>query len=75
MWSSKAASWDTTNEAFALGNGKLGGMFMSLVSKYFLLTLTVMPFGEPGAEKLNLNHDELWEGGPFEIDVSLAGLW
>lgn len=33
-----------------------------------------MPFGEPGAEKLNLNHDELWEGGPFEVDVSFVEL-
>ncbi|GMF70011.1 unnamed protein product [Aspergillus oryzae] len=24
LWSSKAASWDTTNEAYTLGNGKLG---------------------------------------------------
>ncbi|KAE8386056.1 putative alpha-fucosidase A [Aspergillus alliaceus] len=55
LWSSNSASWDTTNEAFALRNGKLG----------------VISFGEPGAEKLNLNHDELWEGGPFEID----GYW
>ncbi|PIG85890.1 alpha-fucosidase A [Aspergillus arachidicola] len=57
LWSSEAVSWDTTNEAFALGNGKLG----------------VMPFGEPGAEKLNLNHDELWEGGPFEVDGYRGG--
>ncbi|KAE8150230.1 Six-hairpin glycosidase-like protein [Aspergillus avenaceus] len=57
MWSSKPASWDTTNEAFAIGNGKLG----------------VMPFGEPGAEKLNLNLDELWEGGPFQLDGYRGG--
>ncbi|OOO13321.1 hypothetical protein OAory_01010700 [Aspergillus oryzae] len=57
LWSSKAASWDTTNEAYTLGNGKLG----------------VMPFGEPGAEKLNLNHDELWEGGPFEVNGYRGG--
>lgn len=25
LWSSKSASWDTTNEAFLIGNGKLGG--------------------------------------------------
>ncbi|KAF5863440.1 hypothetical protein ETB97_010071 [Aspergillus alliaceus] len=54
LWSSNSASWDTTNEAFALRNGKLG----------------VISFGEPGAEKLNLNHDELWEGGLFEIDAT-----
>lgn len=31
LWSSKAASWDTTNEAYTLGNGKLGGMSISLI--------------------------------------------
>jgi hypothetical protein len=31
-----------------------------------------MPFGEPGVEKLNLNYDELWEGGPFQVEVRLA---
>lgn len=25
LWSLKSASWDTTNEAFLIGNGKLGG--------------------------------------------------
>lgn len=25
-----------------------------------------MPFGEAGGEKLNLNVDSLWSGGPFE---------
>lgn len=30
-----------------------------------------MPFGEAGTEKLNLNYDDLWSGGPFQVDVSL----
>ncbi|CEJ54209.1 hypothetical protein PMG11_00529 [Penicillium brasilianum] len=57
LWSSRAASWDTTNEAFVLGNGKLG----------------VMPCGEAGTEKLNLNYDDLWSGGPFQVDEYRGG--
>ena len=30
-----------------------------------------MPFGEAGAEKVNLNNDSLWSGAPFESDVGL----
>lgn len=33
-----------------------------------------MPFGEAGNEKLNLNYDDLWGGGPFQVDVSLPTL-
>lgn len=29
-----------------------------------------MPFGEAGTEKINLNYDDLWSGGPFQVDVS-----
>ncbi|KAL3481684.1 alpha-fucosidase A [Aspergillus californicus] len=36
---------------YLIGNGKLG----------------VIPFGPPGAEKLNLNVDSLWSGGPFGV--------
>ncbi|KAJ5689656.1 Six-hairpin glycosidase-like protein [Penicillium macrosclerotiorum] len=32
-----------------------------------------MPFGEAGTEKLNLNYDGLWEGGPFEVDGYRGG--
>ena len=28
-----------------------------------------IPFGAPGAEKVNLNVDSLWSGGPFEVEV------
>lgn len=28
-----------------------------------------LPFGEPGAEKVNLNVDSLWSGGPFAASV------
>lgn len=31
-----------------------------------------MPFGDPGVEKVSLNIDSLWSGGPFE-DASYAG--
>jgi hypothetical protein len=34
-----------------------------------------MPFGEAGTEKLNLNYDDLWIGGPFQVDVSLKTLF
>ncbi|KAL2860813.1 glycoside hydrolase family 95 protein [Aspergillus lucknowensis] len=37
---------------YLIGNGKLGAI----------------PFGPPGAEKLNLNVDSLWSGGPFEVE-------
>jgi hypothetical protein len=29
-----------------------------------------MPFGEAGTEKINLNYDDLWSGGPFQVNVS-----
>jgi hypothetical protein len=34
-----------------------------------------MPFGEAGTEKLNLNYDDLWSGGPFQVDVSFKKLF
>ncbi|QDS69007.1 hypothetical protein FKW77_009491 [Venturia effusa] len=37
-------------EGFLIGNGRLGAI----------------PFGQPTMEKLSLNHDSLWSGGPFE---------
>lgn len=33
-----------------------------------------MPFGEAGTEKLNLNYDDLWSGGSFQVDVCLKSL-
>lgn len=32
-----------------------------------------MPFGEPGHEKLSLNRDSLWCGGPFENSSYIGG--
>jgi hypothetical protein len=32
LWSSKPASWDTTNEAFLIGNGKLGGKLTDVLA-------------------------------------------
>ena len=32
-----------------------------------------MPFGEPGHEKLSLNRDSLWSGGPFENSSYIGG--
>ncbi|KAF2192678.1 glycoside hydrolase family 95 protein [Zopfia rhizophila CBS 207.26] len=51
LWSTSPAT-DYPNiikEAYLLGNGRLGAM----------------PFGPPGAEKIVLNVDSLWSGGPF----------
>ncbi|KAF2451710.1 glycoside hydrolase family 95 protein [Karstenula rhodostoma CBS 690.94] len=51
LWSSVPAT-DYSNvirEAYLLGNGRLGAM----------------PFGSPGNEKIILNVDSLWSGGPF----------
>ncbi|KAL4881732.1 alpha-fucosidase A [Aspergillus karnatakaensis] len=42
---------------FPVGNGELGAI----------------PFGPPGAEKINLNVDSLWSGGPFEIEDYRGG--
>lgn len=36
--------------AYPIGNGRLAAL----------------PFGNPGQEKLSLNRDKLWTGGPFE---------
>lgn len=44
-------------EAFPVGNGQLGAM----------------PFGFPGQEKVNLNIDSLWSGGPFESSSYTGG--
>ncbi|KAF2665114.1 glycoside hydrolase family 95 protein-like protein [Microthyrium microscopicum] len=51
LWSlSPASSGRFIRESFPVGNGRLGAL----------------PFGQPGQEKLNLNLDSLWSGGPFE---------
>ncbi|KAL4994579.1 alpha-fucosidase A [Aspergillus recurvatus] len=62
--SSSPATYGTTDGSdyilktgYLIGNGKLG----------------VIPFGPPGAEKLNLNVDSLWSGGPFEVENYTGG--
>ncbi|OCL04204.1 glycoside hydrolase family 95 protein [Glonium stellatum] len=58
LWSSTAAEYsDVIREAYLVGNGRLGAM----------------PFGGAGAEKVNLNVDSLWSGGPFESDNYTGG--
>ncbi|KAL4966945.1 glycoside hydrolase family 95 protein [Aspergillus stella-maris] len=42
---------------YLIGNGKLGAI----------------PFGPPGDERINLNIDSLWSGGPFEIENYTGG--
>lgn len=39
------------------------------VANYTHSPLVVMPIGPPGNEKLVLNVDALWHGGPFETAV------
>lgn len=34
------------------------------------LNIEVMPFGSPGSEKIVINIDSLWSGGPYSADVS-----
>ncbi|KAJ8069404.1 hypothetical protein OCU04_003058 [Sclerotinia nivalis] len=51
LWSTQPAGFvDIIRTAYPIGNGQLAAL----------------PFGEPGSEKLNLNRDSLWNGGPFE---------
>ncbi|KFY14695.1 hypothetical protein V492_02453 [Pseudogymnoascus sp. VKM F-4246] len=50
LWSSTPATFENLiKETYPIGNGRLGAM----------------PFGPPGAEKVVLNIDSLWSGGPF----------
>lgn len=56
FWSSSGASYSSViQDAFPVGNGRLGG-----------LPFTV----SPGTEKVSLNVDSLWSGGPFQTEVS-----
>ncbi|CAG2006580.1 unnamed protein product [Fusarium graminearum] len=64
LWSSKPASYTKQGSAeyllrtgYPVGNGKLGAIH----------------FGPPGREKINLNVDSLWSGGPFEVDGYTGG--
>ncbi|KAF6786806.1 glycoside hydrolase family 95 protein [Colletotrichum sojae] len=64
FWSSKPATFgDRDGDEYLLktgypvGNGKLGAI----------------PFGPPGSEKVNLNIDSLWAGGPFEVSNYTGG--
>ncbi|GJD00704.1 glycoside hydrolase family 95 protein [Colletotrichum higginsianum] len=64
LWSSVPATYgDTSADTYLLkagypiGNGKLGAI----------------PFGPPHAEKINLNIDSLWAGGPFEASNYTGG--
>ncbi|KAI1435950.1 glycoside hydrolase family 95 protein [Xylaria sp. CBS 124048] len=57
LWSTKPAGYGPIDSdeyllktGYLIGNGKLG----------------VISFGPPSSEKLNLNVDSLWSGGPFE---------
>lgn len=57
LWSRSPASIsDIEREAYPLGNGRLG----------------LLPAGAPGSERININLDSLWTGGPFE-NTSYSG--
>lgn len=57
LWSkSPASTSDIERQAYPLGNGRLG----------------LLPAGEPGSERININLDSLWTGGPFE-NTSYSG--
>lgn len=51
LWSSSPAAnvSDLICHAYPVGNGRLAAL----------------PFGQAGSEKLSLNRDSLWSGGPF----------
>ncbi|KAL5345786.1 hypothetical protein ACLOAV_009540 [Pseudogymnoascus australis] len=58
LWSSTPAAFaDLIKETYPIGNGRLGAM----------------PFGPPGAEKVVLNIDSLWSGGPFKSSDYTGG--
>ncbi|KAF4994556.1 hypothetical protein FDECE_13079 [Fusarium decemcellulare] len=64
LWSSKPATYAPMRDSgyllktgYPVGNGKLGAI----------------PFGPPGQEKINLNVDSLWSGGPFEVNGYTGG--
>ncbi|OHE92858.1 hypothetical protein CORC01_11864 [Colletotrichum orchidophilum] len=64
LWSSIPTTYgDSSSDTYLLktgypiGNGKLGAI----------------PFGPPHAEKVNLNIDSLWAGGPFEASNYTGG--
>ncbi|KAL1861432.1 hypothetical protein VTK73DRAFT_7114 [Phialemonium thermophilum] len=64
LWSSKPATFGPQSSddyilktGYPVGNGKLGAI----------------PFGPPGAEKMVLNVDSLWAGGPFQSSDYTGG--
>lgn len=58
FWASTPATFSNViKQAYLIGNGKLGGMV----------------FGSAGAEKIAINIDSLWTGGPFEATTYNGG--
>ncbi|KAI1323734.1 glycoside hydrolase family 95 protein [Xylariaceae sp. FL0255] len=66
LWSTTPATYGSSSgdtstyilkTGFLVGNGKLGAI----------------PFGTPGAEKINFNVDSLWSGGPFQVSNYTGG--
>lgn len=71
LWASTPAAWDGfIREAYPVGNGKMGGNGVENSMWKNVDVFLAMPFGNPGSEKVVLNIDSLWSGGPFENAVS-----
>jgi alpha-L-fucosidase 2 len=78
LWSSQPAGYAQMRSSqyilktgYPVGNGKLGGK-SSFTKTWPAANFDelAIPFGPPGAEKVNVNIDSLWSGGPFQVDVS-----
>jgi alpha-L-fucosidase 2 len=71
LWSKKpVGAGGTLRNAFPVGNGRLGGKSKKWLRETSLNSLA-MSFGQPGSEKINMNIDSLWSGGPFESNVRI----
>ncbi|KAI4717936.1 glycoside hydrolase family 95 protein [Aureobasidium sp. EXF-10727] len=69
LWATEPANnfTDIIRTAYPIGNGRIAGIVQLYQILQDLTNLaTALPFGDPGHEKLSLNVDSLWSGGPFE---------
>lgn len=58
LWSSQPArAGNALRTSYPIGNGKVAAL----------------PFGPAGNEKVNINRDSLWTGGPFENSTYAGG--
>ncbi|KAI4729985.1 glycoside hydrolase family 95 protein [Aureobasidium sp. EXF-10728] len=69
LWATEPANnfTDIIRTAYPIGNGRIAGIVQLYhISQDLTNLATALPFGDPGHEKLSLNVDSLWSGGPFE---------